>query len=205
MNSSNQSYTQSQQKNRLDGNYRFGQVSIGNVLSVRESENDQKPLVSPDRADKLSNGNAAFPFHQQIKESTHGSGNSNVDLGKHRLPPTPQAHVNNGSELMNEERIDESCYDGYKGINALRNNEKDKANKENVVTTSYKDEDQLIPGENEHKENHQEQNIKKSIEIKNGIPTRKWTNSQNANAISLANYQVSIFSRLLEIAKSDFN
>ena len=33
------------------------------------------------------------------------------------------------------------------------------------------------PGESEHKENHQEQNIKRSIEIKNGIPTRKWNNS----------------------------
>ena len=38
-------------------------------------------------------------------------------------------------------------------------------------------------GENEHKENNQEQNTKRSIEIKNGIPIRKWTTSSQANAI----------------------
>ena len=177
MNSTDQSYTQSQQKNRLDGNYRFGQVSIGNVLSVRESENEPKPALSPDRVEKSSNGNAAFPFHHPVKESTSGSGNSNVDLNKPRQQHPPQGLVNtNGSELI-EDGLGESCYDGYKGINALRNNDKDKANKDSVVGTAKYDDDQLIPGENEHKENHQEQNIKKSIEIKNGIPTRKWTNS----------------------------
>ena len=164
-------------------------MSIGSVRQ-QDKESELKPLVEND---KNSNGNHAFSGFHPIKEARSGSGDSTSNDLKINQPHPTQGLTNgvNGSELV-DDVMGESCYDGYKGINALRNNEKDKARKESMIKTEF-DDDQLIPGENEHKENHQEQNIKKSIEIKNGIPTRKWTNSQNANAISLANYQVSAF------------